>query len=469
MSAAAPAVGGPAMPRIPFSSRLLRIEWRRNPGIGLVVGFGLIGLAMFIFGRDQPVRTWQDTNIGVMNLTGLLRGIVAGVVAAVAARPRRHATGELVMTTARPAVVRELTSWGATALCGMLALVLVALPSIVLTTRQATWGGPDFWTFGLALLVMAVATAFGHAIGIVWSGRGAPVVVGVLLIALSIPFAFFLAFTSPSSYLVLLELNTSPNEDLWLAVRPDPALFQAAWLSSLLALFLAAIVALVMRTVVARRVVATVAVLTIVVGVVAWLGLPRWDEFRLTWFYEREAGSWRAGNAEVVPIPFDPVCEEAEPIVVCLHPAYAAALPEVSPLVNRIAEPVVGLAGVPTRFEQREYAASPPTGTVYFSDDDLPNDFSLPATVANNLVGNSIGAIGLWLRQRAGFPTHCDDPDPRLLVYSRLSPEARQAECDAAERFATLPPAEQRAWLAANIGAVRAGEVRAEEIPGGAS
>ena len=52
------------------------------------------------------------------------------------------------------------------------------------------------------------------------------------------------------------------------------------------------------------------------------------------------------------PIPYTPVCS-TNPLPVCVHPAYRAQLGETATLINRIAAPVVGLPGAPTRPEQR--------------------------------------------------------------------------------------------------------------------
>ena len=52
------------------------------------------------------------------------------------------------------------------------------------------------------------------------------------------------------------------------------------------------------------------------------------------------------------PIPYTPACHSG-PLPVCVHPAYRAQLGETAALLNRIAAPVHGAPGAPTRAVQR--------------------------------------------------------------------------------------------------------------------
>jgi hypothetical protein len=177
---------------------------------------------------------------------------------------------------------------------------------------------------------------------------------------------------------------------------------------------------------------------------------------------------WDWGSAAATP--YTPVCAEGR-VPVCVHPAYASWLREVSDAVNRVMEPLSGVPGAPVRAAQAvEVGTSVPTSrTLQLALDEgshLPRSY-LHQEVARRLaVGgyeaeNERGewaqeAIAMWLGDRAnGVKPECGGD----------SAEEWMAACAAARRFAGLPEAAQKEWLRAHWTRLRAGKVRLEDLP----
>jgi hypothetical protein len=206
--------------------------------------------------------------------------------------------------------------------------------------------------------------------------------------------------------------------------------------------------------------------------------------------------------------PFRPVCVN-ERIPVCVHPAFKGALPAIAGTVNRVAGPIVGFPGAPTRaldgdivqilprdpkpnstrywtrtaalFRRKGMAvfSSPPRGVVTLSLDSLPDlGSSFASQVAGSVISgtgttvpycNPTGctrpespaqdAIAVWLVQRAGFS----------VIWSELdqagAPTSAPRVLAAARRFAAMPPGRQRAWLTTHLASLRAGQVSLAELP----
>jgi len=174
------------------------------------------------------------------------------------------------------------------------------------------------------------------------------------------------------------------------------------------------------------------------------------------------------------PLPYTLVCS-ADPLPVCVHPAYQPLLDTSRAEVNRLVAPLLGLPDGPVRAEQRPASFPSLVGDVLvFTPTDTPGDgvyisgiardlVQERATNANQLRSRCPGdprpcwraqyAIAVWLIRRADLP-----------LDSRLFSVDADTEATAA-RFAALDPSAQHAWLAAHYGALRRGEIRLEDMP----
>jgi hypothetical protein len=207
-------------------------------------------------------------------------------------------------------------------------------------------------------------------------------------------------------------------------------------------------------------------------------------------------------------IPFRPVCTSGR-LPVCVHPAFKGSLEAIAGTVNRVAAPVVGLPGAPTRALDADVfqvmAPDPKLGSAGYTArvaallrrkgmavyTAQPRDLislsvehvaDLDSTFASQVAGSVVSDMGapvedctpagcggpsgqaqeamaVWLVQRAGFsvqwselnPANSSAPDQTVLV--------------AAQRFAALPSGQQRVWMRQHFSALRYGQVSLAELP----
>ncbi len=282
----------------------------------------------------------------------------------------------------------------------------------------------------------------------------------------------WVAFLSPVAHL---------DQSVWFGVRPDIGLPQALYLLGLIGLALGS---LALRDRTSPRVggallasgILLAAGVTLLVGRTPEGGVQTLMVARNTQPAEYQPGF----------IPYTPVCG-ADPLPVCVHPAYEPWLRDNATLLNRLFAPVLGLPGAPTRAEQsatHRYAA---VGDVFFfSPTARPEeDRYAAATLARMLVQDfnayrsqprpacpggtplrcmdAQKAIALWLLKQAGVVSALGDMDSRWVQgYYGANVDAIAA---AAERFAALDPVRQREWLQAHYADLRAGRVSLEQLP----
>jgi hypothetical protein len=210
------------------------------------------------------------------------------------------------------------------------------------------------------------------------------------------------------------------------------------------------------------------------------------------------------------PIPYTPVCVHAG-IPVCVHPAYRSYLPDVTTALRPVARELTGLPGTPVQATQvatvfqetgpslgggpptaaqlqvETIGGSPPVLHMALNAITLPGSFG--ATTADftgqirlEFVHAFIGAGGgpgnpvqqivqAALLQDSGTPLAAQPnvlgfsawPLPDTGPHSAGSYPPRIAA--AAKRFAALPAAARHAWLAAHLGALRAGQITPGQLP----
>ena len=171
--------------------------------------------------------------------------------------------------------------------------------------------------------------------------------------------------------------------------------------------------------------------------------------------------------ANFAVIPYERICQ-GQHLPVCVHPAYAPFLEELSTAADEMAEPLVGLPGLPGQvLHWTRLPDETPMGP-----QDIPitlhtfpwSPYNTAYEIADHLVSDSGGietdaqaALRVWLLRRAGREIHCDPGSDRSLSIVGVD------RCEAASRFEALGAAGQRAWLEDNYKAVRTGEV--ETLP----
>ncbi len=223
------------------------------------------------------------------------------------------------------------------------------------------------------------------------------------------------------------------------------------------------------------------------------------------------------------PIRYAPVCGHAAGIPVCLNPSYRSILPLVTAALAPVLGEVVGLPGAPARVTQVSEGYSsgegesgqpvtisgrPPVlgvpvdglgvlpGAFGGTNAQFTDEMRLLSVHAFAGVGNGAGtpaqqAVQAALLQGAGLPFAVQ---PHVLSMVGLPSWARPAAHGsgggpgtgaaghgkpggswpgpatgpvyaAAGRLAALPPAARRAWLAAHLAALRAGNLRLAQLP----
>ncbi|MGH2531089.1 MAG: hypothetical protein ACRDJW_02170 [Thermomicrobiales bacterium] len=131
-----------------MSARLLWMEVRRNERLWLfplvVVVYRFIAVPLPPFDGqaiEGTARFWPESSMVARNAVGLLTPITGATAAWAASREHRRGMEDLIATTPRPAMGRNLTQIGATALLGLSAFGVLAAVILGRTAMSTTWGG----------------------------------------------------------------------------------------------------------------------------------------------------------------------------------------------------------------------------------------------------------------------------------------------------------------------------------------
>ena len=449
--------------------RLLRIELRRSLGLFC---FPLLAAAAWLLVRSTlptEVQIWPVTSRATLYAATLLGPLTGGLSAYAAGRNRRAGLDDMLATTPKPVISRELATWAGTALWGLMACVVVAGFYVYLALRGATWGGPSPAPLLLGLLALAAYSALGYAAGRHVPSRFTAPLVAVLLF---VPQA--LLSTLGYSLELFVPLTDSGIETDVFRRQGGAWGWRAIWFVALVGLALSAAALKGKRSRAAWGAFAACGVAAVVTaGVLA--STDAWSTLR--------------GK----PVPYEPVCEEGG-ITVCVHPAYRSMLPEAAAAINAVARPVAGFPAVPTRAEQHGEPVALPTApdrNLLFALDvekhewvgygPLTSEVARAITNAGGAAKNqpwaespdepSIGsgqaghscqassteaqkAVAHWLLQQSGI-RHIDP------MWSDGCARAEKAF----KRFAGLNPGERREWLTENFADLRAGELTLKELP----
>jgi len=436
----------------------------------------VVALAWVVYdGLPAGIWLWTETVWSVQYSLILFGPVVGGLAVWVAGRETRRGMVDLLLTTARPAAIRDLAVWAATAAWCCLAYAAVAAAFLSLTRLGATWGSPEPGQVLVGLLAVVAHSALGYAVGSYLTSRFvAP------LFAISMYWIQGITlFGLGSRFRNLSPLGSDVASTVFYDESPDVFAPQSVWLLGLAAVALAAVALKRRRSAGAWTALAVAAVFA-VIGATVLARIPA-----------------ETVNARGTPVPYEPVCEDGR-IAVCVHPAYEVALPETARVVNHLAAPLIGLPGAATRAEQRGDAYPSrlrPDGTLIFDvrgafiRSNVNDGFGLRDYVELDLVtalvtgpsgyvegnpyesgfcrragdapGEAQRVMAGWLVYRAGDYGSTGSMAFREAVNGQLCPKSAAV----VERFDALAPAERRAWLEANYADLRAGELTPKDLP----
>ncbi|MEP7021586.1 MAG: hypothetical protein ABI808_13110 [Pseudonocardiales bacterium] len=471
--------------RLPLrpAGRLLRLELRRNAMIWMLP---LVAALFWFVVYRRTVAYPPSWSLRVMSMqTSVVSVFVPTVVGAgawVGSREGRHAMTGLLAGTARPRWMRQLAAWAATTSWVVVAYLVCVGVLYAVTASQVSWGGPLWWPAVVAAASVPAFSALGFAAGALRPSRfTAPLAAITAFLALEISAQFIHGAGSPwqISPLVAGPWNIGPNEGVatFYHYLPDLPIAQALFLAGLTAAVLGVLglpAAAGGRWLRRSAAAVTAAGLLVAGTAVALAGTGRLDPHGLIAIPALHSA------ADDRPIDYTPVCSAAE-IPVCLHPAYAAYLPDVAAALAPVLAEVAGLPFAPVRVDQA--AATYHSATDNGIEVRLAGGLSGTPPVFHLVLPNQVPGPVMTTQEQAaavrvdagtaivaGVVGAGRDADPAqqaimlaIVGGSMSDPDPQVAA--AASRFAALPAAERHAWLAAHVTALRAGQLTLAQLP----
>lgn len=426
---------------------------------------------------------WIGSSVKIAQAVAFIGPCCAGVAAWMAGCEHRQGLDDLLAMTPRPAIARTLATWAATTLWGLLAYAVIAAAIMALTAQRATWGGPEGWPILIGALAIPAHAALGYALGRACPGRFTAPLVAIGSFTTQIMLGLVVNNTRPTLYRArFLSPLAPPETSVWYGLHPVVAPRQGVLLLGLAGCGLAALALVLSRGRSRRAAFATLLSLALVGGGAGatFAATPQFGTFATDLSY----------YAAFETRPYTPVCS-ADPLVVCVHPAYQPLLADLSRRANDFAAPLLGLPGMPTRAEQvardgRAASGARTAGAIrfmiftptnYFANDTWVTD-SAARQLANCAIQNCfqyadhvgpappVGLVDDGARQVIVEWLNAQTrPVPMEQVGVCRPPVRQSAHCQAALRFSRLGVAEQRAWLTANFAALREGRVRLADLP----
>ncbi len=435
---------------------------------------------------------------------------VAGVAAWMGSRDGRRGMTDLVTATVRPRWEAQLATWAATVVWAVGAYLAFMAVTLGLLGRSISYGSPPWWSVAVVAVGVAAFVSAGFALGAYFPGRFiAPIAAFGALFAMGI--SSRIGFSSSGGWALILPTMSNNNFDndagIFYQFMPDVQIARVMFCAGV-AVAAVGLLGLPVRAG-GLRLRQSAAVIT-GVGVAAAA-----TAIGLTW--TAHVGPYGAvipalhDAANDRPIPYTPVCNQAG-IPVCVHPAYRSYLPDVTTAVGPVARALTGLPGAPVRATQipavfmtgscvptgpcaptaaelqvETIGGSPPVLHMALAAITLPGSFGMDKSVFMGLIRLEfvhafIGAGGgpgnpaqqvvqAALLEDAGTPLAAQ---PNVLGFSpwalpdsgpRSATSYPPQLAAAAQRFAALPSAARHAWLAAHLGALRAGHITPAQLP----
>jgi hypothetical protein len=493
-------------------ARLLWVELRRNamPAVLPLVA------VLFWFDSYRIAATmpplWADRLFYILGQGHALLDFapfVAGVGAWMGSRDGRRGMIDLVTATVRPRWEAQLATWAATVLWAVGSYLVFMAVTLGLLARSISYGAPPWWSVAAAGVGVAAFASTGFALGAFFPGRFiAPVAAFVALFAMGT--SSQIGFSESGGWALILPTMSNNNfgndAGIFYPFLPDVQIARVMFAAGI-AVALAGLLGLPVSAG-GRRLRLSAAVVTATGAAAAVAGVV------LT--ATAYAGPYGAvipalhDAANDRPIPYTPVCGQAG-IPVCVQPAYRSYLPDVTTALRPVIAEIAGLAGAPARATQvatvfqttgpslgggpptaaqlqvETIGGSPPVLHMALNAITLPSSFGmdksgfigsirLQAVHAFIGAGGGSGTLAQQVVQAAllqdGGTALAAQPDvlsfsPWALPDSGPRSAARYPPqlYAAAKRFAALPAATRHAWLAAHLGALRAGHVTPEQLP----
>jgi hypothetical protein len=489
------------------AARLLRIELRRNamPWILPLIA------ALFWFDSYRPsvsqppiwaLRTYWNMGQGATIID--FGPFVAGVAAWMGSRDGRRGTADLVTATARPRWAAQLATWAATAVWAVGAYLAFVGVLFGVYAHQGVQGSPPWWWVAVGATAVAAFSAAGFAVGAFFPSRfAAPLAAfgGFLAMVMSSQ----TGFRSPSGWAQILPTNSNGNyqpvSGIYYPYQPDLPIARMMFLAGI------AVAALGLLGLPARaggpRLRRAAAVVTLAGVAASGTAVGLAETARVGPHGMVIPALHDAANDQ--PISYTPVCGHAAGIPVCLNPAYARYLPDVTAALGPVLAEVAGLPGAPARVTQvpgsysggegeagqpvtisgrppvlqpaLDTMATLPGSTGFTASRETMTQFAdelrLLSVHAFVGAGNRAGtlaqqAVQSALLQGAGVPFAAQPKalDAAPFATPTQSPgAARGPVYAAARRLAALPPAARHAWLAAHLAALRSGHLTLRQLP----
>jgi hypothetical protein len=486
--------------------RMLRLELRHN-AMALVLPVAVALFWLTGYRRAMAMPPLWNIRAASVQLNSVIDFVapLAGAAAWMGSREPRRRVTDMVTITPRAKWARLLATWAATTIWALVAYLACVAAVYAATSRQAHWGGPLWWPAAVGAVSMPAFTALGFAAGVFVPSRfTAPLaaIVGFFVLALSTE----MIGHASNSYWQVTPVVTGPWDfgpnagvATFYPFLPDLSIAQVMFLAGL-AVAILALLGLpagaggrTLRAVAAGLTAAGVAATVIAVELAGTATLDPYGMISIPALHD-------AANDQ--PIRFTPVCSHTA-IPVCVNPAYESYLPSTAAALEPVLNQIAGLPGAPAEVLQETvtYQVSPRDGievnpagprnngtAVYHLV--LPIQMPLAAqTIAQmadqvrgdgwdlvtNFVGDGPGAsqaqdaiaAAIYLAGKlpgaaATFITSGQPgSDPS---WSRARTQGTPANA-AAQRFAALPAQTRRAWLAAHLAALRAGQITLAQLP----
>lgn len=461
-----------------MSGRLLRIELRRNAAWMLLPLLAALLWVASPYGRAlrAPVALWSSRSIGLQTSLQVIGPFVAGMAAWMASREARRGLGDLLASTARGWWSRRLAVLAATAAWSLALYLAAGAVLFGLTAREATWGGPVWWPVVVGGVGVLAFTAAGFAVGAALPGRfTAPLLAIGLLLALQLTLA-----PLDSNYLLVSPVRDSLSVDasVFFGVDPGMAITQLIFVCGLT---VAAVASVAWSTgsgwgrAPGRPAALTAALLAAAGAAAAGTGLALAGTAHETLQGTVIPALHDATAAR--PVTYTPVCDARSPIPVCVHPAYRSVLPAIARDVAPMTAEVAGLPGAPVRIEF--VGAGTPGVTNRHAQLIAAKFINVQGPMTAGEIAASVryaaaaAITGFQATERlpgSGSPARAQ----LALVYGLQLAAGEQAGvppsvpapiASAAHRFAAMPAAARRAWLAGHLSALRAGRLVLPQLP----
>lgn len=517
-----PLKDGQARGRSRLFTLAVRIVWMEARHSGFVWAIPLLAV-LFVFdpfhaASGYPALWALRSSVVLDKFWPVCVPFAAAFCAWAGSREGRRHVGDLLGSTARPAWTRQLCS-----LAGTLAWVLAVFGAgvaalYVYTAQTATWGGPPVWPVAAGAVSLTAVCALTFTLGALFPGRfTAPIVaMGISVLVLA---AFSRAVSQGGVSVASLSPDgIVPGNDagVFYPVAPDVSIVQVMFFAGA-TLGAVGLLGLSPRTGGAgwrgaldlasgggarlRPIATAVFTAGIALSVIGFGLAATAKASSVTGGIEVAALHDSASDR---PIPYTPVCAGAAGgFQVCVHPAFRSYLSQAVNSFGPVIAELSGLPGAPVRaievsglslpsVVQQVYGNGVVTGSppVYsFSMNgaiaQVPDSAQFRDGFRQDIVHAVIvGPVGHMTADGAFEPDTAtpaqqavedgllkaigSQPYPLCPQgdYSSAQQCTPQAQVTAAcARFAALPAATRHAWLAANLAALKAGQLTLARIP----